>query len=163
MLIAGIDPGLTGAVAFIDQNGLRSVFDLPTMPRPNIGPNARVKRQCDGRELAELLKRHADPQESLLVALEDVRMMGGKDNAMQAQEALIHTRGVVEGVLAARGYDLAIVSPRTWKRFFGLSSNKTECLEMARRLFGDSYLGRVKDHNRAEAMLIARWAQRTLT
>lgn len=162
MLIAGIDPGLTGAVAFMDQNGLRHVFDLPTKPRPNIGPDARVKRQCDGRALATLLQMHADPQERLLVVLEDVRMMGGKNNAMQAQEALIHTRGVIEGVLAAKGYDVAIVAPRTWKRFYGLGSDKAECLTTARTLFGSDYLSRAKDHNRAEAMLIARYGQRTL-
>ncbi|WP_245616496.1 RuvC family protein [Paraburkholderia acidipaludis] len=98
MIIAGIDPGLTGAVAFVDHHGLRAVFDLPTMPRPNIGPAARVKRQCDGRALAAMLREQHDPREPLLVVLEDVRMMGGQNNAMQAQEALVHTRGVVEGV-----------------------------------------------------------------
>jgi hypothetical protein len=163
MIICGIDPGLTGAVAFIDHHGLRAVFDLPTMPRPNIGPAASVKRVCDGRGLSVILRDQHDPREPMLVVLEDVRMLGGKNNSMQSQEALVHTRGVVEGVLAARGHDLAIVSPRTWKAFFGLQADKNAALALARSFFGLEHLARVKDHNRAEAMLIARYAQRTMT
>lgn len=154
---------MTGAVAFVDHNGLRTVFDIPTMERPNIGPKARVKRQCDGRALADMLRTHHDPQDAALIVLEDVRMMGGQNNAMQAQEALVHTRGVIEGVLAAKGYDVAVVSPREWKRFFGLTSDKEACLDLARKLFGVEHLKRQKDHNRAEAMLLARWAQKNLT
>lgn len=160
--VLGIDPGLTGAVAVIDPNGLRTVFDIPTMDRPNIGPKARVKRQCDGRALAELLRSHHDPRDAALIVLEDVRMMGGVNNAMQAQEALVHTRGVIEGVLAAKGYVVTVVSPQEWKRFYGLKADKTQCLDLARKLYGVDHLKRQKDHNRAESMLIARWAQKNL-
>lgn len=60
--------------------------------------------------------------------------------------------------------DVRRVAPQTWKRFYGLSSDKGAALAMARQ-FWPHYeaLKRAKDHNRAEAALIARWAQRNLT
>ena len=39
-IIIGIDPGLTGACAVLDHQGVRAVFDLPTMPVPGAGPKA---------------------------------------------------------------------------------------------------------------------------
>ena len=55
MLIVAIDPGLTGALAVLGHDGLRGVFDLPTMPIPGVGPKALVQRKIDGRALLDLL------------------------------------------------------------------------------------------------------------
>ncbi|AQH00222.1 hypothetical protein A9R05_07430 [Burkholderia sp. KK1] len=158
MLICGIDPGLTGAVAFVDHNGLRAVFDIPTKPIADVGPKALVKRQCDGRVLGEMLRQHHAADESALVVIEDVQAIGG--SAIQTMGSMMHTKGLIEGVCAAKGYDVAFVRPQTWKRFFGLTADKAKCLEIARSLFGAEYISRQKDHNRAEAMLIARYGMR---
>lgn len=158
MLICGIDPGLTGAVAFIDHNGLRCVFDLPTKPIADAGPKALVKRQCDGRALAALMRAHHAADEPALVVIEDVQAIGG--SAIQTMGSMMHTKGLIEGVLAAKGYDVVFVRPQAWKRFYGLSADKAQCLAMAKQLYPCDDIRLVKHHNRAEAALIARYGQR---
>jgi hypothetical protein len=58
---------------------------------------------------------------------------------------------------------MTYVTPQRWKRFYGLGSNKGDCLRVARELYPSAPLTLAKHHNRAESLLIARWAQRTLT
>lgn len=161
MLICGIDPGLTGAIAFIDHEGLRGVFDLPTMLIANAGPKALVKRQCDGRQLAALMRENHKADEAALVIIEDVQAIGG--SAIQTMGSMMHTKGLIEGVLAAKGYDVMFVRPQAWKRLYGLSKDKAAGLTLARQLYPhcDAFK-RAKDHNRAEAALIARYGQRHL-
>jgi hypothetical protein len=77
--------------------------------------------------------------------------------------ALAHTRGVLEAVAILCDLSMVYVTPQRWKRFYGLTSDKTACLAMARNLYPDAPLKLAKHHNRAESLLIARWAQRNLT
>ncbi|WP_333992689.1 hypothetical protein [Burkholderia orbicola] len=69
MIVIGIDPGLTGAVAFVDHNGLRAVHDLPTMPIVGIGPAATVQREIDPVALRDLL-RASVPADEEAIAVE---------------------------------------------------------------------------------------------
>jgi crossover junction endodeoxyribonuclease RuvC len=54
------------------------------------------------------------------------------------------------------------VTPQAWKKALGLSKDKAESLELARNLWPDAPLSRVKDNGRAEALLIAEWLRRGL-
>ena len=54
MIVLGIDPGLTGACAVVGHDGLRAVFDLPTMPIPGVGPKALVQRKINGLSLIHI-------------------------------------------------------------------------------------------------------------
>lgn len=88
MIVIGIDPGLTGACAVLDHNGVRAVFDLPTMAVPGAGPKALVKRKIDGRALCQLLLQHCPASAGQAqVVLEQVNTMGGANNAVQTQAA----------------------------------------------------------------------------
>ncbi len=68
--------------------------------------------------------------------------------------------GMVRGVIAASGVPLHLVSPSKWKRHFGLDSDKEKSRAMALRLWParSDLFGRKKDHGRAEAALLARYA-----
>ena len=48
-----------------------------------------------------------------------------------------------------------------WKRSMGLDSTKSVSLDKARLLFPTAELDRKKDHNRAEALLLAEYSRRT--
>jgi len=162
MIIIGIDPGLTGACAVLDHLGVRAVFDLPTMPVPGAGPKALVKRKIDGRALCQLLLKHCPASEGKPTAvLEKVNTMGGANNAVQTQGSLMRSLGAIESVLECLNYPLQYVAPQSWKRSFNLGREKSESLDAARRLYpaaaGD--LSRQKDHNRAEAVLLAHWGR----
>lgn len=163
MIVVGIDPGLSGACAVLDHNGLRAVFDLPTMPIPGVGPKAMVQKKIDGRALVKALRLHCPAGEPVSASIEAVNVMGGKNNAVQTQGSLLRTLGAIEAVLECLGWAPAYANPQTWKRGFGLidsdlsdTERKRKALECARRLYPQcSDIARAKDHNRAEAILIA--------
>lgn len=171
MIIVAVDPGLTGACAVLDHNGLRAVFDVPVMPIPGAGQKAMVRNKVDGRALAKALRLHCPAGESIHAVVEGVNVMGGKNNAVQTQGSLLRTLGAIETVLECLGWAPDYANPQTWKRYFGLidselsvSQRKAKALECARRLYpGCADLGLAKFHNRAESLLIAHWYRETQT
>jgi crossover junction endodeoxyribonuclease RuvC len=156
MIILGIDPGITGAVAAIDRAGWPQIYDLPTTPLPGAG---LVRRRIDGRALIEILRALVPPGEVAQVHVEQVGAMGGKNNATQTVFSLGRTLGAIEALCEAARWPIAMVQPKAWKEFYGLGKDKGAALELARRLYPDAPLPRMKDHNRAEALLIAHRAR----
>lgn len=174
MIVVGIDPGLSGACAVLDHNGLRALFDLPTMQDPIAGPAAKIKTKIDARALVRELRKLCPPGEPVKSVLEAIRPMapkkdGGKDHTAQSQGSLLRTLGTVETVLECLGWAPEYVPPQTWKRKFGLiepgltqTQRKRKSLECARRLYPRcNQIARAADHNRAESLLIAHWFQET--
>ena len=162
MIVIGIDPGLTGAVAVMDHNGVRAVFDLPTMPVPGAGPKALVKNKIDGYKLCQLLLKHCPASEGKpRVFLEKVSTMGGANNAVQTQGSLMRSLGAIETVVECLNFPMEQVAPQSWKKQFGIGSDKAKALETARKLHPEAAadLKRVRDHNRAEAILLAHFGR----
>lgn len=170
MIVVSIDPGLTGACAVLDQNGLRAVFDIPTMPDPLAGPKAKIRTKIDARSLVRLLRQHCPAGMAVHSVTEAIRPMspkaeGGMNQTAQSQGSLLRTFGTVETVLECLGWAPEYAAPQTWKRFFGLidpglttAQRKAKSLQCARRLYPfcpDICLA--KFHNRAEAILLAHW------
>ena len=163
MVYIGIDPGLTGALAVVEVVGGSSgaeVYDLPTVA----AGKGVVKRELDPAGLARELFRvqiaagHPDAR----VVLERTSAMPGQGVASMFSIGV--TRGVILGVLGALGLPYQDVAPATWKRHFGLIGADKD---MSRRLALQRFpqlapqLARVKDHNRAEALLLALWLKET--
>ena len=73
--------------------------------------------------------------------------------------------GEIIGVVTANNFRLDYVAPGVWKRTFGLSKDKELSRRKATELFPQHRhnLARKKDHNRAEALLIAEYARRAGT
>lgn len=154
-VVIGIDPGLTGAIAALDFRGsLLSVCDMPTM---QVGAgSAKVKRCVNGAALSNILREMSKGNaDDVLVVVERVSAMPGQGVA--GVFSLGETAGCIRGVLTARGYSTEYVSPRTWKRHFGMTADKEQARAKAIMLYPSAPLSRVKDHNRAEAILLARW------
>jgi hypothetical protein len=147
MKIAATDPGLTGAAVVLEQIGgavmLISAIDLPIM-----GDGA--KRRLDAFTFARWLNDHAPVH----VYIEAGRAMPRQGVSSMFRYGRVC--GAVEGVVAARRTPLTLIEPATWKRHLKLNSNKKECRARAIQLLpsaaGD--LQRVKDHHRAEAILL---------
>lgn len=161
-MVVSFDPGLTGAGAVLDHNGLRAVFDIPTMPIPGVGPKALVQRKLDAHALCRLLLEHCPAAEGKpQVVIEAVGTMGGKNNSVQTQGSLLRTLGALEAVVECLAFPVEYVAPKRWKAMFGLGPDKKQALEVARRLYPDcADISRAKDHNRAESILIAHWQMR---
>lgn len=167
MISIGIDPGLSGAVAFVDHRSC-VVEDLPTVALPG---NGLVTRKIDGRAFAELLRRYTVAGEPVQVFLEQVSTMGGKNNAVQTQGSLMRTLGAIEAVLECMRMPPKMVYPQKWKGWYGLidpdtttAKKKGAALTKARELYpsiAKTTLRLADHHNRAEALLIAHWGLRT--
>lgn len=159
-IVVGIDPGLTGAAALVDHNGLLDVFDLPTS---SSSATSRVTRKLDGaafaKTLRDVLSRNDASRDAVLIVLEDVHVMP-KGNAANA--SLMHTKGVLEGVLATLGHRVELVGSQRWKKLFGIGSDKTLARTTALALYPGAPITLAKHHNRAEAVLIARYGLRKL-
>lgn len=153
-LVVGIDPGLSGALAVLDSQGtVFAVEDLPTLYRGK----GRVKHELDPAGLAHLLRPYA--AELRLAVVEQVASRPGQGVA--SVFSLGHSYGAIVGTLAALVIPVRLVLPATWKAAVGLpaKAEKDASRALAARLFPGEPLHRVKDHNRAEALLLARYAQ----
>lgn len=154
--VAGIDPGVSGAIALLHGEAFQGVWDMP------------LKRDRDGKHapsalgLAELLREH----QPHLVVIEQVNAMpsapgkNGQRRTMGTQSMFNFGRGL--GVIDATTQILKLptvyVSAATWKRQCGLiGSPKDQARVLAQDLFPDALLRRKKDIGRADALLIARF------
>ena len=143
----GIDPGLTGAIAFLEP-GQPSVEDAPV-----------VNREMNPAGMVALLR---GPDIGLAV----IERVG----AMPKQGVASTFRfgfgcGVGRGVVAAMGIPIMLVTPQEWKREFGLigqpkEASREKALQLFPELSGE--LDLKKHHGRADALLIAEWGRRRL-
>jgi len=164
MLTIGIDPGLTGAAVLTNASGqILECGDLPTCTRPAGG--GKVTNWLDVRALATMLRdwsaRHEFAAHAVCVVIEQPRPMPSMPSTTSA--SLFDTVGAIRGVVAALNAGAVLhADPQAWKRTFGLKAgDKNAARECAQRLFPSSAatFKRAKDHNRAEAALLAHWGR----
>ena len=154
MIYVGIDPGLSGAVAFIYADGTVSVHDTPVIKVEKNGKNRNVYIAA---AMQDLLKKHWDKSH---VALELVGPMPG--NGAAAMFSMGHGLGLWEGLIVATGIPLTYVRPQAWKKMFGLDKDKNKSILKAKQLFPTADITLKKHDGRAEALLMAEYLRRTL-
>lgn len=161
MVIIGIDVGLTGAIGAVGGPQGPEVYDLPTVPDGN-------GRRIDGRELILRIRGLVPADGSAIAVIEDVRPRPNpaRGTSIVTEGSLMRSRGLIEAALDIARIPIKPVQPQAWKRSMSLlKAEKGASLELARRLFPSAAdeLKRKKDHNRAEALLIARYGQMRFT
>lgn len=161
MIVLGIDPGLDGACAFLSHTGRADIVDLPTA---EIETGGTVRRRIHAPTLRSLIRCHCPAGEPVIAVIEDLSA-GGRNSSAQTVGSQYRTRGAIEATLELIGLTPHIVHAATWKRWYGISKDKKNSLQIARQLFPSltEALKRQADHNRAEAALIARWGMQNLT
>jgi len=143
LCILGVDPGLTGALAFYFAGHDRiSAEDMPV-----------VAGDIDAATLAARLAQMKPD----LAIVECVGAMPGQGVSSTFKFGCGY--GIVRGVIAASGIPMRLVSPAKWKRSYGLDADKEKSRAIALRLWPSrtDLFSRKKDHGRAEAALIARY------
>lgn len=160
--VLGIDPGMNGGAAIIDgtANSLRlvDVIDIPTIPdgeRREIDAWA-LMCWCLGHEVSEAIVENVQPMPSR--PDED----GGERRGMGAVSAFRFGAGVygIRAAVRCAKIEISTVAPQSWKRHFGLKGpDKEQSRQLALRFWPDQagFFSRKKDHQRAEAALIARF------
>lgn len=160
MLIASYDPGVNGAccVVHYSHNSGMMVEDCIDLPTAEDGQN----RQVDVPALVEWLSIWKI-DEAVIENVQPMPSIPGKDGLRRPMGAASSFRfgmacGQIRGTMAALGARIVLVHPQSWKRHFELSGpNKENSRQKAIELISgsDEFLARKKDHQRAEAMLLA--------
>ena len=157
MKIIGIDPGLSGGIAVLENNQVLSIFDMPVMSE-----GKKNKRQLNSAQLVTLIKENIKSSEDVAVIVEQVNAMPGQ--GVTSMFNFGQTFGAIKGVCAALGLPIFFVRPSKWKKHFELinsskDSSRTKAIEMYPAL--SNQLAKKKDVNKSDAILIARFYSET--
>jgi crossover junction endodeoxyribonuclease RuvC len=150
MRILGIDPGIHGACAIVEINNgakpqLIDVIDIPTV---GVGARERI----DALALQIRIGTH-QPQHALIERAQAMPKQGASSGFKFGRAT-----GALDAVVACCRIPHSVIEPTTWKKLHGLRhSEKEASRQRALQLFPSDHalFARKRDHNRAEATLIA--------
>jgi len=146
-MIIGIDPGMSGAIAFLSDNDEVRLYDMPVLQR-----NKTKRINC--YEVMRILKEHSAAH----CYIEQVNAFG-----MGASSAYNFgwTCGALEACVSAAQIPMTYVAPQKWKKALGLPKDKDAARARVIQMFpryADEF--KLKKHaDRAEALLIALWGR----
>ena len=153
MKIIGVDPGLSGAIAILEDKKVFSIIDMPVMAE-----GKKNKRQLNSAQLVNIIKENTNPKDDIAVVVEQVNAMPGQ--GVTSMFNFGQTFGAIKGICAALSLPIFFVRPSKWKKHFNLinaskDSSRTKVIEMYPSL--SSQLAKKKDVNKSDAVLIARF------
>ena len=157
MRIIGIDPGLSGAIAILEDNKIKELFDMPVMP-----DGKKNKRQLNSALLVKLIKNSIKNLDDTVMIVEQVNAMPGQ--GVTSMFNFGQTFGAIKGICAALGLPIFLVRPAKWKKHFELinsskDASRTKAIEMYPSI--SDQLSKKKDVNKSDAILIARFYSET--
>ena len=157
MRIIGIDPGLSGGIAILDDLKIYDIFDMPIMSE-----GKKNKNQLNSAQLVNILNKHVLKKENTFVIVEQVSAMPGQ--GVTSMFNFGQTFGSIKGICAALGLPIFYVRPAKWKKHFELinsskDASRTKVIEMYPSL--SDQLSKKKDVNKSDAILIARFFAET--
>ncbi len=157
MKIIGIDPGLSGAIAILENKQVITLIDMPVMAE-----GKKNKRQLNSAQLVSIIRENIKNNEEVVVVVEQVNAMPGQ--GVTSMFNFGQTFGAIKGVCAALDLPIFFVRPSRWKKYFELinsskDSSRTKAIEMYPSI--SSHLSKKKDVNKSDAILIARFYYET--
>ena len=157
MRIIGIDPGLSGGIAILENNKIKEMFDMPVMAE-----GKKNKRQLNSALLAQLIKDNIGDINDSVVVVEQVNAMPGQ--GVTSMFNFGQTFGAIKGICAALELPIFFVRPAKWKKHFELinsskDASRTKVIEMYPSIA--EKLSKKKDVNKSDAILIARYYSET--
>lgn len=146
-LTLGVDPGRSGALAFLDETGrLVHVEDMPLHTGAGLGDAIRA--------LLDDLR----PDEVVVAYVEQTQAFPGQGRTSAHDYG--RDAGAVLGALGALGIPVHLVAPSVWKPAMGLNRKKAASIDLASaRWPGTDWFRRKKDDGRAEAALLAEYGR----
>jgi len=152
-VIVGLDPGSKSAA-----------FAIITFAGAFIHADDAGDLTCPDnvRRFADHLDGYLSGSSAAFVVLEQVHAM-----PKQGVTSSFHFGqgyGALQGIVGAFGLPVTLVRPQLWKKALGLNSEADKSLALARELYpaAANHLKRKRDHNRAEALLLAHYGLRVL-
>ena len=157
MRIFGIDPGLSGALAILDEKKIFEVIDLPTM-----SDGKKNKKQLNSAHLSKYMQSNIIDLNKSAVVVEQVNAMPGQ--GVTSMFNFGQTFGAIKGICATLNLPIYFVRPSKWKKHFELinsskDASRTKAIEMYPTFA--NHLSKKKDVNKSDAILIARYFSET--
>ena len=153
MLIIGIDPGISGAICFMEDGKIIDVIEMPSMAE-----GKKNKKQVNSsqifNEISSKIKNYN--KNEVKVVIEHVTAMPGQ--GVTSMFNFGQSFGVLKGICSAMNLSMYFVRPAKWKKYFNLiNSEKDASRTRAIEIFPyfSMNLSKKKDANKADAMLIA--------
>jgi crossover junction endodeoxyribonuclease RuvC len=141
MIVLGIDPGVTGGIAFLSADGKIEAIDIPL-----------AGGELDVDQLARIIREHAP--DAAVIERASAMPKQGVSSTFKFGTAY----GALRAIVAVLAIPQHLVSARKWKNHFNLDADKEKARALAIRLWpGCRLFERKKDHGRAEAALIAKY------
>jgi crossover junction endodeoxyribonuclease RuvC len=150
MIVIGIDPGIRGALAALDDDGM-TIVDMPFL---KIKRGAKTKSIVDVRALCDDLGELSSSLHAF------VEIAGSRPQQATASTSTVWMNyGRLLGCLETLGVPITEVSSKKWKKALGVPADKDGARFRASQLlprYADQWP--LKKHDgRAEAALIALW------
>lgn len=144
--ILGVDPGISGGIAFLYPDGRIVADDIPV-----------VDGQVNVDELASVIVL-AKPHFGVIERASAMPKQGVVSVFKFGQ-----AYGALRTIVALCEIPYRLVAPTVWKKHFKLDSDKEKSRALAIQLWpGVGCFNRKKDHGRAEAALLARYGAEVL-
>ena len=151
MIIIGIDPGLSGALAFLEGKKVLKVIDMPIM-----SDGKKNKKQLNSALLASFIKENIKDHANISVVVEQVNAMPGQ--GVTSMFNFGQSFGILKGICSAMQLPMFFIRPAKWKKYFNLiNSQKDASRTRAIEIFPyfSTQLSKKKDSNKADAILIS--------
>ena len=116
-VIIGIDPGLNGAIAIIENFKVIDLFDMPVMTE-----GKKSKRQLNSALMVKILRDKIKNYEETSVVVEQVNAMPGQ--GVTSMFNFGQSFGAIKGICAALQLPIYFVRPSKWKKHFDLINSK---------------------------------------
>lgn len=162
MDLVAYDPGLSGAFCFMKAGVIVDIGDMPTL---SDGSN----RQVDVTALCRRIDKWA-PTHAIIENVQPMPSIPGADGLRRGMGAASSFRfgfatGQIRAVVTCYGMEVRLVHPQSWKRWAGLrGSDKEQSRQRALALMpaAAKWLPLKRDHNKAEALILALYGADTL-
>ena len=159
MLTIGIDPGISGAICFMEKGKIIEVIDMPSMAE-----GKKNKKQVNGSQVFNDITKHIKNKElnEIKVVIEHVSAMPGQ--GVTSMFNFGQSFGILKGICSAMNLSMYFVRPVKWKKHFNLiNSSKDASRTKAIEIFPyfSTNLSKKKDANKADAILIASYFEET--
>ena len=153
MRIFGIDPGLSGAIAVLENEVVLDIIDLPVMAE-----GKKNKRQLNSAQLSQYMSKNVENIHKTSVVVEQVNAMPGQ--GVTSMFNFGQTFGAIKGISATLKLPIYFVRPSKWKKHFDLinsskDASRTKAIEIYPSLA--EKLSKKKDVNKSDAILIGRF------
>ena len=159
MLTIGIDPGISGAICFMENSKIIEVIDMPSMAE-----GKKNKKQVNGSQVFNEITKHIKDKESneVKVVIEHVSAMPGQ--GVTSMFNFGQSFGILKGICSAMNLSMYFVRPVKWKKHFNLinsskDASRTKSIEIFP--YFSKNLSKKKDANKADAILIASYFEET--